>query len=538
MSTSQFKKSSGITIPVWESTCPQSSFPRFSAIDKDVSTSICIVGSGIAGISTAYELHRASGKQILLLDAREIMSGETARTTGHLSSGDQGDRYYDLVDTFGEDGARKVYESHQYAVNRVGEIAKELNIDCEYRKLSAKIIKAPEEENDLKKEHDTLQSLSIPSTYSDSEKVGAQYNGPVLTIEQQGTFHPTKYLNGILEYLKKQDNVSAYTNTRYVNHKFDNDKFEITVETTDGQSHTITSDHVVLATNVSPRKFSNVIKQHYMRTYAIALSMPKDSFKDILLYDNKDPYVYVRKTTHPDSKKEYLIVGGEDHLVGIEDVDSYPSHFQNLESWARENYPQCDAVEYKWSGQVIENSEGVAYIGQSGDAEEYVVTGDNGNGLTHGVLAAKVITDLILKQSNPWKDIYDPSRKPTKAGLAGVYDFVKENVIQQKEYVRLLSVDASDIEDIPKCSGRVVRSGIKPVAVYKSSTGELTKFSAMCPHLKGVVAWNPIEQSWDCPNHGSRFSGTTGECIMGPAKKGLHPENDLAEESSQNVNTV
>lgn len=540
--TASYKHSSGITLPVWESTCPTSSYPQFRALKKDTSTSLLIVGSGIAGITTAYEAHKTLKKPIVLVDARSVIAGETQRTTGHLSSGDQGDRFYNLIDTFGEAGAKKAYESHAYAVHRVGEIAKELGIECEYRDLSAKIIKAPEEKNDLKDEHEACQKLGIPSSYQESAKLG-RYQGPILTIADQGAFHPTKYLVGILEYLKKQTDFTAYTDTRYISHESADGQLKASLTNADGAELSIVCDQIVMATNMPPRKISHVIKQHYMRSYVVAAPVPKGSIEDVLIYDNKDPYIYVRKSEHPDKDKEYLIIGGEDHKVGIEDQESYHSHFSNLEAWGREHFPEAmGQVEFKWSGQVVENAEGLAYIGQSGEQGEYIVTGDNGNGLTHGTLAAKIIVDAIAGRENPWSEIYSPSRLPTKAGLSGIYETVKENVVQQKEYVRLVAVDTGDIEDIAPCSGSVIRGslgeGLKPIAIYKDKDGKICRFSALCPHMKGVVAWNPIEKSWDCPNHGSRFVGETGECVMGPAKMGLHPQNDLAEDNAKDSANV
>ncbi|CCG84726.1 protein of unknown function [Taphrina deformans PYCC 5710] len=532
-----FQKSSGTTVPVWEATCPQSSFPRFDALKKDTSTSVCVIGGGIAGITTAYEIHRNLRKPVVLIEAREVLAGETARTTGHLSSGDQGDRFYNLIKTFGESGAKLAYESHQYAVNRVGEISRELNIDCEYRKLPAKIIKAPEEENDLQDEYEATQKLGLPSSYNASEQVGDLYKGPTLTVNDQGTFHPTKYLVGILEYLKKQKDFTAYTQTRYVSHERKDGKLQISVKGASGADHTVSADSIVIASNMPPRKISHVIKQHYMRSYVIAAPVAKDAYKDILLYDNKDPYVYVRLSEHSDPEKQYLIVGGEDHKVGIEDQSGYDAHFSNLEAWMRENFSKAGQVEYRWSGQVVENAEGLAYIGQSGDEQEYIVTGDNGNGLTHGTLAAKIITDQIAGTKNPWGEIYSPARTPLSGGLGGIYETAKENIVQQKEYLRLVTITTGDIEDLKPCSGKVIRgpltSGLKPLAVYKDQDGKVSKFSALCPHMKGVVAWNPIEQSWDCPNHGSRFGGASGECVMGPAKMGLSPENEAAEEEAK-----
>ena len=51
--------------------------------DRDVD--VCVVGAGIAGMSTAYMLARA-GRQVLLLERRCVGCGDTGLTTAHLSS--------------------------------------------------------------------------------------------------------------------------------------------------------------------------------------------------------------------------------------------------------------------------------------------------------------------------------------------------------------------------------------------------------------------------------------------------------------------
>lgn len=517
-----YRKSSGLTVSVWDHHVPLSSFPQFPELSKNLNVETLVVGSGITGLTTAYELVKL-GKKVSLIEARGVISGESARTTGHLSSGDQGDRYYNLIDTFGEEGAKKIWQSHGYAVHRVGEIAKEVGIECDYKNLPAVLIKAPGEENDLEKEYKVLQKLGIPSSYQEDGKVGEGYHGPVLRIEQQGRFHPTEYFVGLLKYLKSQPSFEAYSNTRYVSHEKTDSGLECSIKTESQKDLKIVAKNVVLATNMPPRKLSMVIKQHYMRSYVIAAPISKNAYPDELVYDNADPYIYVRKSKHTDSNKEWLIIGGQDHKVGIPapEAEEYSKAFSELEKWGREHYKQMGQVEYRWSGQVVENSEGLGYAGQSGDEGEYLVTGDNGNGLTHGTLSAKIIVDQITGTQNAWSDLYSPSRKPSTSGLSGLYETAKENVIQQAEYVRLIVPDISSIEDLPKCSGRVLTHHLSPQAVYKDENGNLTKFSALCPHMKGVVKWNPVEKSWDCPNHGSRFAGGSGECVMGPSKMGL-----------------
>ena len=88
-------------------------------------------------------------------------------------------------------------------------------------------------------------------------------------------------------------------------------------------------------------------------------------------------------------------------------------------------------IRFRWSGQVMETIDGLAFIGRNprDDDNVFVATGDSGMGLTHGTIAGILLTDLILGRGNPWETLYDPARKTLRAGL----EFVKEaaNVVSQ-----------------------------------------------------------------------------------------------------------
>lgn len=276
----------------------------------------------------------------------------------------------------------------------------------------------------------------------------------------------------------------------------------------DGQ--TVTAKSLVMATNV-PLHVKEVLgKVSFWRTYCIAMRAPKGKFPDMLLYDNGTPYIYVRKTEHPKPEYEYVITGGEDHKVGIESVDTYETHFAKLEEWTREHFPFVEEMEYKWSGQIIEPNDYMAFIGRSSLLEKnvYLSTADSGNGLTHGVIASRIISDMIAGVESPWAPLYSPKRLPKPRTMSNV---VMENAKQiYAGYSRYAIADVRDIEDIPRCSGAVMKSGVmqgmKPLAVYKNEQGETITYSAICPHMKGVIVWNAAEKSWDCPGAYSHFT--------------------------------
>jgi Rieske Fe-S protein len=244
----------------------------------------------------------------------------------------------------------------------------------------------------------------------------------------------------------------------------------------------------------------------------IAASIPAAAWQPGLFWDTEHPYHYVRAS----GRSPLLIVGGEDHKTGQKDDGR--DRWAALEKWARERFPQMGKVQYRWSGQVMEPMDGVAYIGRNpGDENVWIATGDSGNGMTHGVIAGILLRDLVLGRQNEWQKLYDPSRKSLRAAA----EFTRENlnmVAQYRDWLTPGEVDRED--DIPKGAGAVVRHGLHKHAVYRDASGTLHRCSATCPHLGAIVTWNSAECTWDCPAHGSRFDAQ-GHVINGPANGDL-----------------
>lgn len=284
----------------------------------------------------------------------------------------------------------------------------------------------------------------------------------------------------------------------------------------------VTAGAVVVATN-SPVHTMVAIhtKQAAYRSYVVAGAVPAGSVPDGLYWDTGSPYHYVRLERIPNGNgKELLIVGGEDHKTGQEEDPE--ERWGRLEAWAKERFPMLGPIEFRWSGQVMETVDGLAFIGASpGQKDIYLATGDSGMGMTHGTIAGILLTDLILGRKNPWADLYDPSRVSPRA----VGEFAKENLDVAAQYAQHLTPgDVSSEKEIPRGSGAILRRGLKKIAAYREKDGTLHELSAVCTHLGCVVAWNPAESSWDCPCHGSRFD-PRGRVLNGPAIRDL-PSTD------------
>ncbi|HEY0846883.1 MAG TPA: FAD-dependent oxidoreductase [Noviherbaspirillum sp.] len=499
----------GSSTSVWMTTA---SIPDFPALAGDLTTDVCVIGAGIAGLTTAYLLSR-EGRQVVLIDALGIGAGETGRTTAHFFPPDEW--YADVEHSFGKEAARRVADSFSRATAMVESIVRKENIDCEFERLDGYLFALPGNGfKDIDKELDAARHAGV-----DVEKLArvpalSFDTGPCIRYRNLAQFHPLKYLNGLVQAFAR-DGGRIYCGTRALGLDGDDDLQTVTTST----GAKIAAKSVVVATN-TPFNDRVVMhtKQAGYRTYVIGARVPKGSVPRILLWDTGDPYYYVRlETPDPAADHEILIVGGADHKVG---QDIHPEHrYDEIERWVRERFPMVQSVDYRWSGEVMEPSDGPAYLGRNpmDDRNVYIITGDSGNGMTHTTIGAMLVTDLIMGRDNPWQSIYSPARK-VKHGLT---DFVSEQANTLSKYGEWVTGGEVDsVQEIAADEGAIVRDGTRKVAVYRDAQGGLHAVSAKCTHLGCVVHWNSAERSWDCPCHGSRFD-TDGAVLHGPAASAL-----------------
>ncbi len=473
---------------------------------EDARADVVVVGAGIAGLSTAYELARA-GRSVIVLDRGPLGGGMTARTTAHLAS--ELDDYYDaLIDLRGLDDARRYYESQAAAIDRIEQIQREEGIDCDFRRLDGYLFAAPgTDPSILDREIEAAHRVGFAGVaWAERAPIPGTDTGRCLRFPGQGRFHPLKYLSGLIRCIRRNDG-RLFADTTVTGIREENG--EVVVETATG--HRVRARAGVVATNSPVNDWLEIhTKQAPYRTFAIGARIPRGAVTDALYWDTLDPYHYVR--IQPAGDHDWLIVGGEDHKTG--EADDFAQRFTKLETWTRLHFPEAGAVEHRWSGQVMEPVDYAPYIGRNhGNEQVYISTGDSGEGLTTGVVAGMLLRDLILGRDNAWAAAYAPQRVTLRA--AGEY--LSENLTMAKnltEYVR--GGDVSSVDEIKPGEGAVVRKGRQKIAAYRDPSGKLHLRSAVCTHAQCIVHWNALETCWDCPCHGSHFS-VDGEPINGPA---------------------
>jgi len=130
---------SGRTTSIWMETV----VPVFPPLAANTQADVCVIGAGIAGLSTAFLLAR-SGKSVIVLEDGHIGGGETGRTTAHLTTA-LDDRYFELEYLHGSLGAQMAAESHAAAIDQIEAIVVQEGIDCDFERVDGYLFSASED---------------------------------------------------------------------------------------------------------------------------------------------------------------------------------------------------------------------------------------------------------------------------------------------------------------------------------------------------------------------------------------------------------
>ena len=504
--------------------------PVHAALTADVEADVCVVGAGIAGMTTAYLLLQER-RSVIVLDDGPIGGGQTERTTAHITNAID-DRYVAIEDWHGLEGARLAAESHTAAIDRIEATVDCENIDCDFERLDGYLFLPPGEALTLLEEelHAARRAGLQDIELVEKAPLAVFDTGMCLRFGRQGQFHPRKYLAGLAKAILRMGG-RIFTQAHAEKIESGSPARIVT-----SQGHTITAASVVVATNTPFNDWVTIhTKQSPYMSYVLAFGVRRGTVTKALYWDTENPYHYARLQDLPaegsvgerlgdPQTEELLIVGGEDHKTG--QADDSEVRYRRLEIWARERFPVIGGVRCQWSGQVLETIDGLAFIGRNplDEPNIFIATGDSGQGMTHGTIAGMLLTDLIVGRQNPWTALYDPARKNLRAADR----FLQENANVAMQYGSWLTGgDVASTDEIALGEGAVVRRGLTKVAAYRDELGSLHECSAVCPHLGCLVEWNRNESTWDCPCHGSRFD-KQGHLLCGPANCDLAAVDEVS----------
>lgn len=451
---------------------------------------VAVVGAGMAGILTAYELQRR-GARVVVLDRGRVGDGVTGGTTAKITS--QHRLIYDrLIRDFGEEKAAQYAQANQRAVRQYAALVESKGIDCAFERRPA-FVYAKGNTEKLEKELQAANRLGIPATLTDRTELPFSVAG-ALCFPDQAQFSPLRFLYALAKELKVYENTPVWN-------------IEGSIVTFRGGK--IRAQAVVVATHYpilnSPGYY--FLRMHQQRSYVVALSGAP--VLEGMYIDQEESGLSFRQA------EGLLLLGGAGHRTG---KNTEGGHYGQLIRHAGILYPQS-VVQAMWSAQDCITVDGVPFIGEYAASmpHVFVATGFNKWGMTGCMAASALLADRITGLKNACTPVFSPRRFPVRASAGKLTVDGAEAVAGLGKQV--LHQPVRTLDDLAPGHGGIVRHDGKKVGAYKDEEGRVFLVSTRCPHLGCELRWNPEEKTWDCPCHGSRFD-YRGRLLDTPARRG------------------
>ncbi|MGC3000749.1 FAD-dependent oxidoreductase [Streptomyces sp. G35A] len=491
----------------WLQTAPDGGH---AALTDDLEVEVAVIGGGIAGLCTAWELARA-GRSVAVLEAGRIAAGVTGHTTAKVSA--LHTLIYDkLRRTRGPEGARLYARSQSEAIERAAGIVRELGIDCDWeRRSSYTYVRDAGRVEELRAEASAAREAGLPASFVTATGLPFPVAGAV-EVTDQAQFHPRKYLLALADDLIRHGG-RIHEDTTVLGLE---EGEPCRLSTAAGA--TVTAGDVVVATHypifdrallfarLSPR-----------RELVVAGSVPAGRDPDGMYITPDENTRSVRTAPYgEDGTRRLLVVTGEHFTPGTGDTRA---RFDRLTAWTREHFPDVELT-HSWATQDNEPTDTVPLVGplHPGARHAYVATGFSGWGMSGGMMAGRLLAAQITGEECEWSGLYDPRRLAPAVREAPT--FLKTQAHVAKHFVGDRLRPAPPVESLPPGEGAVVRAEGGRLAVYRDEEGALHAVSARCTHMGCLVNFNSAERAWECPCHGSRFD-TDGKVVQGPATRPL-----------------
>ncbi len=482
----------------WHQTKDLSKYPE---LNKDLNVDIAVVGGGISGIMTAYELAKTD-QSVALFEARELLYGTTGFTTAKLSA--QHNLIFDeLIKRYDLEKARLYYEANMQGVENIVAIAGREKIDCDLKKQSAYVYTQHESEKEnIKKEARAYERLEIKGELTETMPVDIDITQAIV-MHDQYEFHPVAFLAGLVKQLEKM-NVKIYEQTT-INKIQDGDPVKLRTNA----GHTIRCKQTVCATQYPVHEPEKMYASKFEPEISFALACEiEEDFPGGMYISCDNPKRTFRAMRV--NGKEYFLVGGESHQIG--DGFSDEERYKNILKFAQETFTVKNVLAH-WSSHDLITKDRIPMIGilHPDEKNVYVITGFSKWGLANGAIGAEVLSDLMQGNKNRYSEMFDPHRN--------IPD-LKEEKEKESSTNYHKSIHKEKVEALENREAIILEDEEGKIGVYKDDSGNLHALDTACTHLGCDVEWNDGDKTWDCPCHGSRFHAT-GDVLAGPATEPL-----------------
>lgn len=377
-------------LPYW--IIKNSLWDYFHPLEKDLSTDVVIVGSGITGALMAHELCRA-GIKCCIVDKRSIATGSSAASTALLQY-EIDVPLYRMAKIIGEENAATAYQACLQSISDIKKVLEETGVNAGFEQLPSLFYASSVADNKLlEQEYEIRKKHKLPASLLKKKEIREKYKiktpGNALINEASAQIDAYRAATGLLAYHIKESGLKVFTHTAI---KECTETSDGCIMTTD-RGHNIKCGHVIIATGFEAGQFLPQKIMELTSTYAL-ISHPVASEHlwptHCLIWETADPYLYIRTTD-----KNRIIVGGEDKKFS--DPQRRDSLLRKktriLEKKFRKLFPDLPfKTEMAWCGTFSSTKDGLPFIGNRPDKERiFFDLGYGGNGITFSMIGAQII---------------------------------------------------------------------------------------------------------------------------------------------------
>lgn len=488
---------------LWTATAEVPTFPMLAG---GAEADVAVIGAGIVGLTLADLLKRA-GRSVVMIDARRVGAQVTGRSTAKLTAL-QGLAYSQILAKHSPAAARTYARAHSQAIEYVATRAAEAGIDCDLHRVPAfTLSEGPGGMERIHAEARAARDAGLAVEEVDTVPLPFPVAGAIRLMDQIA-FHPQRYLAGLAR-LVIGDGGQIFEQTRALSIEECQPSRVIT------DRGTVKARDVIVATNLPFLDRGLYFAKAFPRRHTVlAARIPEDKVPGGMFLSIDEPGWSVR--SYRDDQGPILIATGAGTRPGHGDTLAAA---RQLEAFVRDRFGATEVL-YRWANQDYDSMDRLPYVGRMPRMDRvWLATGFSAWGLSGGTAAARLLADLLEGRRGELAAHWDARRWNLRT--AG-RDFLSTNLHTGKEMLsdRLSARRAPPADDLAPGQGGIVRHQGRTVAAWRDDSGALRTFSANCTHLGCLVSWDPLEQVWQCPCHGSVFD-REGRVMHGPAVRDL-----------------